>query len=129
MAGTEGTDGELRPRSLKRASCSVSGGPCLVDGLADSLQDAGIATFGPSGKAAQLEGSKGFTKDLCAKYNIPTAAYQRFNNAPKAKMYVRQQVKTGGAPIVIKADGLAAGKGVIVAGVPAKKIKDNPDAG
>ncbi len=83
----------------------------LVDGLADSLQDAGIATFGPSGKAAQLEGSKGFTKDLCAKYDIPTAAYQRFNNAPKAKAYLRAQ----GAPIVIKADGLAAGKGVTVA--------------
>ena len=83
----------------------------LVDGLADSLQQAGIATFGPSAKAAQLEGSKGFTKDLCAKHDIPTAAYQRFNNAPKAKAYIRAQ----GAPIVIKADGLAAGKGVTVA--------------
>lgn len=83
----------------------------LVDGLADSLQQAGIATFGPSAKAAQLEGSKGFTKDLCAKYDIPTAAYERFNNAPKAKAYIRAQ----GAPIVIKADGLAAGKGVTVA--------------
>lgn len=83
----------------------------LVDGLADSLAKANIAVFGPSGAAAQLEGSKGFTKDLCARMDIPTAAYQRFNNAPKAKMYVRQQ----GAPIVIKADGLAAGKGVTVA--------------
>ncbi|MDZ7824474.1 MAG: phosphoribosylamine--glycine ligase [Ahrensia sp.] len=83
----------------------------LVDGLADSLREAGIATFGPSKAAAQLEGSKGFTKDLCAKYDIPTAAYQRFNNAPKAKAYIRSQ----GAPIVIKADGLAAGKGVTVA--------------
>lgn len=83
----------------------------LVDGLADNLQQAGIATFGPSAKAAQLEGSKGFTKDLCAKHDIPTAAYQRFNNAPKAKAYIRAQ----GAPIVIKADGLAAGKGVTVA--------------
>lgn len=83
----------------------------LVDGLADSLQQAGIATFGPSAKAAQLEGSKGFTKDLCAKYDIPTAAYERFNNAPKAKAYIRAQ----GAPMVIKADGLAAGKGVTVA--------------
>lgn len=83
----------------------------LVDGLADSLESASIAVFGPSGAAAQLEGSKGFTKDLCARMNIPTAAYQRFNNAPKAKMYVRQQ----GAPIVVKADGLAAGKGVTVA--------------
>ncbi len=83
----------------------------LVAGLADDLRAAGIACFGPSAAAAQLEGSKGFTKDLCARYDIPTGAYQRFNNAPKAKAYVRAQ----GAPIVIKADGLAAGKGVTVA--------------
>lgn len=83
----------------------------LVAGLADSLRAAGIDTFGPSAAAAQLEGSKGFTKDVCARFNIPTGAYQRFNNAPKAKAYVRAQ----GAPIVIKADGLAAGKGVTVA--------------
>ena len=83
----------------------------LVAGLADALRAGGIATFGPSAAAAQLEGSKGFTKDLCARYDIPTGAYQRFNNAPKAKAYIRQQ----GAPIVVKADGLAAGKGVTVA--------------
>ncbi|WP_322989798.1 phosphoribosylamine--glycine ligase [Hoeflea sp.] len=83
----------------------------LVAGLADALVGAGIRVFGPSAQAAQLEGSKGFTKDLCARQNIPTAAYQRFNNAPKAKAYARAQ----GAPIVIKADGLAAGKGVTVA--------------
>jgi phosphoribosylamine---glycine ligase len=83
----------------------------LVAGIADRLREAGIAVFGPSAAAAQLEGSKGFTKDVCAQFNIPTGAYQRFNNAPKAKAYVRQQ----GAPIVIKADGLAAGKGVTVA--------------
>ena len=83
----------------------------LVNGLVDALEAAGVDAFGPTQAAAQLEGSKGFTKDLCAEYDIPTAAYQRFNNAPKAKMYVRQQ----GAPIVIKADGLAAGKGVVVA--------------
>jgi phosphoribosylamine---glycine ligase len=83
----------------------------LVAGLADDLRSAGLKVFGPSAAAAQLEGSKGFTKDLCARYAIPTAVYQRFNNAPKAKAYVRQQ----GAPIVIKADGLAAGKGVTVA--------------
>ncbi len=83
----------------------------LVNGLVNALDAADIPAFGPTEFAAQLEGSKGFTKDLCAEFNIPTAAYQRFNNAPKAKMYVRQQ----GAPIVIKADGLAAGKGVIVA--------------
>ncbi|MFN3719678.1 MAG: phosphoribosylamine--glycine ligase [Rhizobium rhizophilum] len=83
----------------------------LVAGIADRLRDAGIAVFGPSAAAAQLEGSKGFTKDVCARFNIPTGAYQRFNNAPKAKAYVREE----GAPIVIKADGLAAGKGVTVA--------------
>ncbi len=83
----------------------------LVAGLADDLRDAGIATFGPSRAAAQLEGSKGFTKDLCARYDIPTGAYQRFKAAEPAKAYVREQ----GAPIVIKADGLAAGKGVTVA--------------
>ncbi|MBC7148570.1 MAG: phosphoribosylamine--glycine ligase [Rhizobium sp.] len=83
----------------------------LVAGLADRLRAEGFAVFGPSAAAAQLEGSKGFTKDLCARYDIPTGAYQRFNNAPKAKAYVRAQ----GAPIVIKADGLAAGKGVTVA--------------
>ncbi|MFN3764331.1 MAG: phosphoribosylamine--glycine ligase [Aliihoeflea sp.] len=83
----------------------------LVAGLADVLATHGIRVFGPTAAAARLEGSKGFTKDLCARYDIPTAAYQRFNNAPKAKAYVRQL----GAPIVIKADGLAAGKGVTVA--------------
>jgi phosphoribosylamine--glycine ligase len=83
----------------------------LVAGLSDALRAADILVFGPSSAAAQLEGSKGFTKDLCAKYDIPTGAYQRFNNAPKAKAYVRAQ----GAPIVVKADGLAAGKGVTVA--------------
>ena len=83
----------------------------LVHGLADDLAKAGIPAFGPSAEAAKLEGSKGFTKDLCAEANIPTAAYQRFNNAPKAKAYIR----TRNLPIVIKADGLAAGKGVTVA--------------
>ncbi|WP_420959754.1 phosphoribosylamine--glycine ligase [Brucella sp. IR073] len=83
----------------------------LVAGLADDLRAAGIKVFGPSKAAAQLEGSKGFTKDLCARFNIPTGAYGRFNNAPKAKAYIREK----GAPIVVKADGLAAGKGVVVA--------------
>jgi phosphoribosylamine---glycine ligase len=83
----------------------------LVLGLADRLEEAGIGAFGPSAAAAQLEGSKGFTKDLCQKYNIPTAAYGRFTEAGPAKDYVLQQ----GAPIVVKADGLAAGKGVIMA--------------
>ena len=83
----------------------------LVAGLSDKMRAEGIRVFGPSKAAAQLEGSKGFTKDLCARFGIPTGAYGRFNNAPKAKAYIRQQ----GAPIVVKADGLAAGKGVVVA--------------
>ena len=83
----------------------------LVAGLADRLRQGGIAVFGPSAAAAQLEGSKGFTKDICARYNIPTGAYQRFTSAEPAKAYIRRE----GAPIVIKADGLAAGKGVTVA--------------
>ena len=83
----------------------------LVAGLADRLEGAGVATFGPSAQAAALEGSKGFTKDLCRTYGIPTAAYRRFTDATAAKAYV----STRGAPIVVKADGLAAGKGVTVA--------------
>ena len=83
----------------------------LVAGIADHLVAEGVKVFGPSAAAAQLEGSKGFTKDLCAEMSIPTAAYGRFNNAPKAKAYVRSV----GAPIVVKADGIAAGKGVVVA--------------
>ncbi|MBO6899925.1 MAG: phosphoribosylamine--glycine ligase [Rhizobiaceae bacterium] len=83
----------------------------LVAGLADALAKDGIKVFGPSAEAAKLEGSKGFTKELCDRYGVPTAAWQRFNNAPKAKAYLRRV----GAPIVIKADGLAAGKGVTVA--------------
>ncbi|MBL4589851.1 MAG: phosphoribosylamine--glycine ligase [Alphaproteobacteria bacterium] len=83
----------------------------LVDGLADSLEAAEIPVFGPSKEAAQLEGSKGFMKDLCKKYDIPTAAYERFTEINPALAYIEAQ----GAPIVVKADGLAAGKGVIVA--------------
>lgn len=83
----------------------------LVDGLTDTLEDKGFNCFGPSQYAAQLEGSKGFTKDLCAEYNIPTAKYARFSDADAAKNYIAQE----GTPLVIKADGLAAGKGVIMA--------------
>lgn len=83
----------------------------LVDGLSDRLIQENIKTFGPSAAAATLEGSKGFTKDLCTKYNIPTAAYGRFNKAAPAKKFVDES----SIPIVIKADGLAAGKGVIIA--------------
>ncbi len=83
----------------------------LVEGLVDSLEAAGIAAFGPSQAGAQLEGSKGFTKDLCAHAKIPTGAYGRFSDRDAALAYVRKH----GAPIVVKADGLAAGKGVVVA--------------
>ena len=83
----------------------------LAAGIVDDLAAAGIKAFGPSKAAARLEGSKGFTKDICKANNIPTAAYERFSDADKAKAYIRAQ----GAPIVIKADGLAAGKGVVVA--------------
>ncbi len=83
----------------------------LVAGLADKLRSAGITTFGPDAAAARLEGSKGFTKDICAKYNIPTGTYGRFDNEPDALAYLAKH----SAPIVVKADGLAAGKGVTVA--------------
>ncbi|KWT69326.1 Phosphoribosylamine--glycine ligase [Hyphomicrobium sulfonivorans] len=83
----------------------------LVAGLVDDLTTSGIKCFGPSQAAAQLEGSKGFTKDLCAEFNIPTAAYGRFTDAASAMAYAAQQK----LPIVVKADGLAAGKGVTIA--------------
>ena len=83
----------------------------LVAGVADLLRENGILTFGPNKAAAQLEGSKGFTKDLCARENIPTAAYARFGDAAAA----RQALGRFGLPVVIKADGLAAGKGVVIA--------------
>jgi phosphoribosylamine--glycine ligase len=83
----------------------------LVMGLVDRLEEHGVKAFGPRAAAAELEGSKGFMKDICAKYDIPTAAYGRFTDIEKAKAFIREQ----GAPIVVKADGLAAGKGVTVA--------------
>jgi phosphoribosylamine--glycine ligase len=83
----------------------------LVEGLADSLRAAGIRAFGPSAAAARLEGSKGFTKDLCRAHAIPTAAYAHFDDPMAARAYVATQP----LPIVIKADGLAAGKGVVIA--------------
>ena len=82
----------------------------LAAGVADALADAGISAFGPSAEAARLEASKAFTKEICDACNAPTAGYARFTEADAAKAYVREQ----GAPIVIKADGLAAGKGVIM---------------
>lgn len=83
----------------------------LVAGIVDHFQALGLACFGPSKEAAQLEGSKAFTKDFLSRHNIPTADYENFTDADAAIAYVRQQ----GVPIVIKADGLAAGKGVIIA--------------
>src|SRR5271163_466300 len=83
----------------------------LCAGIVDDLETAGIKAFGPSKAAARLEGSKGFTKDLCRTNGIPTAAYERFRAAGPAKAYLRSR----GTPIVVKADGLAAGKGVVVA--------------
>jgi phosphoribosylamine--glycine ligase len=92
----------------------------LAAGIVDDLASAGIKAFGPSKAAARLEGSKGFTKDLCREFDIPTGAYRRFDNAADALSYVRAQ----GMPIVVKADGLAAGKGVVVA----KSLREADDA-
>lgn len=83
----------------------------LVAGLADALQREGIKVFGPSQAAARLEGSKGFMKDIAARYGVPTARYKRFSELAPAQDFIREL----GAPVVVKADGLAAGKGVIVA--------------
>ncbi len=91
----------------------------LVLGLADALREEGIRAFGPSARAARLEGSKGFMKDLANKYGIPTAAYGRFHDAEAAIRFIREK----GAPIVVKADGLAAGKGVILADSEAEAIE------
>ncbi|MCK9564223.1 MAG: phosphoribosylamine--glycine ligase [Bacteroidales bacterium] len=88
----------------------------LVDGVVDHFEAEGLPIFGPRKGAAQLEGSKAFTKDFLARHHIPTAEYQNFTEVEPALTYLRAHaLKSGGAPIVIKADGLAAGKGVIVA--------------
>ncbi|MEQ1622467.1 MAG: phosphoribosylamine--glycine ligase [Methylococcales bacterium] len=90
----------------------------LVLGVVDRFQEAGLKCFGPSAKAAQLEGSKSFCKDFMIRHRIPTAAYESFTDKELAIAYIKQQ----GAPIVVKADGLAAGKGVIVAQTDAEAI-------
>ncbi|NIJ08341.1 phosphoribosylamine--glycine ligase [Sphingomonas vulcanisoli] len=90
----------------------------LVAGLADRLKEDGVLVFGPTAAAAQLEGSKGFTKDLCARAGIPTAAYGRFTNAADAKAALPRF----GLPVVIKADGLAAGKGVVIPATAAEAV-------
>ena len=91
----------------------------LVAGIVDHFYDAGLRCFGPGADAAELEGSKRFTKDFLARFNIPTAAYESFTEIEPAIAYIRQQ----GAPIVVKADGLAAGKGVILADTEAEAIE------
>jgi len=107
----EDVDGLLKFAKSEKIDFVVVGPETpLVDGLVDMLEGAGIKAFGPSKKAAQLEGSKAFMKDLLAKYNIPTAEYGVFDEPDAAKEYI---MKMDG-PVVVKADGLAAGKGVIV---------------
>src|SRR5208337_3155732 len=83
----------------------------LVAGIVDDLAAMGVACFGPARAAARLEGSKGFAKDFCREFHIPTGKYRRFSDRKEAKAYLHDR----GAPIVVKADGLAAGKGVVVA--------------
>ncbi|NQV57011.1 MAG: phosphoribosylamine--glycine ligase [Rhodospirillales bacterium] len=110
--GAEDIENIVRFASDNQIDLAVVGPEApLVAGMADQLRAAGISTFGPNADAAILEGSKAFMKDLFAKYNIPTAAYGRFTDYDAAVAYVREQ----GAPIVVKASGLAAGKGVIIA--------------
>ena len=120
----EDLDGLVAFAKERRIDYVVVGpeGP-LVLGLVDRLEAAGIKAFGPSAAAAALEGSKGFMKDLCAKHGIPTAAYGRFTEAEAAKAYIRE----AGAPIVVKADGLAAGKGVVIAESLEEALAAEPD--
>jgi phosphoribosylamine--glycine ligase len=110
--GAEDLDGLLRFAQEQAIDLTIVGPEApLVAGVVDRFQAAGLRCFGPSQAAAQLEGSKAFTKDFLARHQIPTAAYQTFTEIDPALAYLKAQ----GAPIVIKADGLAAGKGVIVA--------------
>jgi phosphoribosylamine--glycine ligase len=110
--GAEDVDGILHFCAEKAVDYVVVGPEApLCAGLVDKLAAVGIKAFGPSAAAAQMEGSKGFMKDFCARHDIPTAAYGRFTDIAAAKAFIAAQ----GAPIVVKADGLAAGKGVIIA--------------
>ena len=90
----------------------------LVSGLVDRLEAHGIAAFGPSAAAARIEGSKGFMKDLCARAGVPTAAYRRVTSLAEAEVFIAER----GAPLVVKADGLAAGKGVVLADTEAAAL-------
>lgn len=104
----------------KRIDFAITGPEApLTAGLADRFEAAGIKALGPSAAGAQLEASKGFVKDLCREHGIPTAAYQRFRDATAAKRYAAALAH----PIVVKADGLAQGKGVIIAETPAESAK------
>ncbi len=108
----EDVDGQVKLAKEKDIDFVVVGPEVpLVMGLVDKLEAAGIPAFGPTQAAAALEGSKGFTKDMCAKYDIPTAAYGRFTDVESALAFLKKQK----LPIVVKADGLAAGKGVVIA--------------
>ncbi|GAB3027637.1 phosphoribosylamine--glycine ligase [Bowmanella dokdonensis] len=110
--GAENIGGLLAFAQQEKIDLTIVGPEApLVLGVVDKFQDAGLRVFGPSQAAAQLEGSKAFTKDFLARHNIPTAEYKTFTHVEPALTYVREK----GAPIVVKADGLAAGKGVIVA--------------
>ncbi len=105
-------DGLLQLAQRERIDLTIVGPEApLVAGIVDAFQVAELACFGPSKAAARLEGSKGFTKDFLARHNIPTAAYGRFTDLEAATAYIESQ----GAPIVVKVDGLAAGKGVVLA--------------
>ncbi len=105
-------DGLIELAKAEKVSLTIIGPEApLVAGIVDRFVEEGLPCFGPSAAAAQLEGSKAFTKDFLARHHIPTGAYKNFSELDPALAYIREQ----GAPIVIKADGLAAGKGVIVA--------------
>jgi len=110
--GAEDIDGLLDLAKSESVGLTIIGPEVpLVAGIVDRFRDQGLPCFGPTADAAQLEGSKVFTKDFLKRHNIPTAAYQSFTELEPALAYIREQ----GTPIVVKADGLAAGKGVIVA--------------
>ncbi len=113
VAIEEGDHGKLIDFALTNGIDLTFIGPevPLLAGLSDRFEEAGLKVFGPKQKAAEIEGSKSFAKDLMKKYQIPTAEYEVFSNYEEAKAYIEEK----GAPIVIKADGLAAGKGVTVA--------------
>ncbi|MCW8824808.1 MAG: phosphoribosylamine--glycine ligase, partial [Gammaproteobacteria bacterium] len=117
--GVEDTDALVRFAQENSVALTIVGPEApLVIGVVDAFQEAGLRCFGPTQGAAQLEGSKAFTKDFLERHNIPTAAYGNFTEIAPAVEYIKQQ----GAPIVVKADGLAAGKGVILARTESEAI-------